>query len=212
MGRRSATATWTNPPSLAAEWLELAAGLGTERMIGAGKVLFRQDEGSAGLFLLREGILKASAVTPAGSERLVEVMGPGTLFGEGPALEGGPRLVTVRAMTPARLVHYRSDRVRQAVEADGRIALLLLRIMALKQRSLMHRLVQASTLGPEERLLDFFARLAAMRGEVESEGEASGARLTHEELGGYLGLSRITVTRALARLRAAEAGTRPRTP
>ena len=195
--RRPAThATWTMPAPLLREWGALTGGLGAPCRLAAGAVLFRRDEPSDGFFLIEDGLAKASAVAASGAERLVEIMGAGCLFGEGTALEGSPRLVTVEALSPLTLRHYRAAAVTAAMATDARLGLCLIRIIASKQRSLAHRLIEVSALPPRERLLDLLNRLP-----VEARNPAVRLPLTHEEMASYLGLSRITVTRTLAALR-----------
>jgi CRP-like cAMP-binding protein len=190
-----ARATWTTPAPLLREWSALAGGLGTPRRLSAGEVLFRRDEPSDGFFLIEDGLAKASAIAASGVERLVEIMGAGCLFGEGTALEGAPRLVTVEALSPLRLRHYRTAAVTAAMAADPRIGLCLIRLLAAKQRSLAHRLIEVAALPPRERLADLVARLR------RDGAEPGRLPLTHEEIASYLGLSRITVTRGLVALR-----------
>lgn len=193
--RPAARATWAMSESLRAEWTALTGGLGEPRRLRAGEALFRRDEPSDGFFLLEDGLAKASAVTTTGTERLVEIMGPGCLFGEGTALEGSRRLVTVEALSPLRLQRYHAAAVTTAMQADARIGLCLIRILAAKQRSLAHRLIDVAALPPRERLLDLLGRLPF------TFGTGTGRLpLTHEEIANYLGLSRITVTRTLAAL------------
>jgi len=197
--RPAARATWAMPEALRAEWTALTAGLGEPRRLRAGEALFRRDEPSDGFFLLEEGLAKASAVTTAGTERLVEIMGPGCLFGEGTALECSRRLVTVEAVSPLRLQRYQAAAVTTAMQADARIGLCLIRILAAKQRSLAHRLIEVAALPPRERLLDLLGRLPDTFGTGTGTGTGR-LPLTHEEIANYLGLSRITVTRTLAAL------------
>jgi CRP/FNR family cyclic AMP-dependent transcriptional regulator len=196
-------ATWMMPAPLLREWTVVTGGLGAPRRLAGGEVVFRRDEPSESFFLIEEGLAKASAVASSGAERLVEIMGPGCLFGEGTALEGSPRLVTVEALSPLRLRQYRAGAVTAAMATDARIGLCLIRILAAKQRSLAHRLIEVSALPPRERLLDLLGRLPRDLG-----GARGRLSLTHEEIASYLGLSRITVTRTLTALRHA-AGREP---
>lgn len=198
-GGRIGMATWATSAALIDGWTELTHGLGTPRSLAAGDVLFQRDDPSHGLYLLREGLTKAYGVSAAGQERLVEIMGAGSLFGEGTALEGGPRLVTVVALSALRVVFYRVGDVQDALRRDPRIGLCLIQIMAAKQRSLAHRLIEASSLPPRARLLDLLERLRDAR--VPAGRRALELPLTHEDLAGYLGLSRVTVTRAVNGLR-----------
>ena len=193
---QAARATWKMPAPLLREWTAVTANLGAARRLPGGEVVFRRDEPSESFFLIEEGLAKASAVASSGAERLVEIMGPGSLFGEGTALEGSPRLVAVKALSPLRLREYRARAVTAAMATDAQIGLCLIRILAAKQRSLAYRLIEVSALPARERLLDLLGRL-----QREPGGPRGRLPLTHEEIANYLGLSRITVTRTLTALR-----------
>ena len=199
-GRRGTTATWVGTAD--ASWEQLCAGIGSERRVPAGVPLFRQNDPSFEFYRLTKGLVKAAVFTPDGQECLVEIMGPGSVFGDGPAFAAKPRLVTATAVTDIVAQAYPVAAVRALGERRPEVLARLLESAAAKQRSLVQRLVQASTLSAEMRILQLLHRVrAASKG---SDVRAD-ALLTHEEVAGYLGLSRITVTRAIGRLRRAGA-------
>ena len=197
-GRRGTSATWVGSPQIGTSWREVSAGLGVERRYDPGLRLFCQSDPGRDFFFLKSGLVKAAVFTESGQECLVEIMGPGSLFGDGPAFEAGPRLVTATAVTRVVAHVYRVAEVCSHAETRPELLSCLLRASAAKQRSLIQRLVQASTMSPEDRVVDLFQRVAAASA---GSGLDADTLLTHEELASYLGLSRITVTRTIGRLR-----------
>ena len=52
------------------------------------------DEGD-GCHRVEEGLLKASIAAPAGGERILAILGPGSVVGELSMIDGGPRSASV---------------------------------------------------------------------------------------------------------------------
>jgi CRP/FNR family cyclic AMP-dependent transcriptional regulator len=63
----------------------------------------------------REGLLKASIAAPAGGERILAILGPGSVVGELSMIDGGPRSASVTALRDSKL----SFVGRSAFEAFG---------------------------------------------------------------------------------------------
>ncbi len=76
------------------------------RRVKEGKTLVEQGSSSDDLYLLLNGVL----VVEVDGEKLAE-MGPGAVFGERAALEGGTRTATLRAVTDCKVAVAPADRV-----------------------------------------------------------------------------------------------------
>ncbi|MCB1550126.1 MAG: Crp/Fnr family transcriptional regulator, partial [Hyphomicrobiaceae bacterium] len=132
---------------------------------------------------------------PNGAALVLEIMGPGSLFGEGPAFDMQPRQITAETLSQVRLVEFHASEVAAAIEKDPGLALVLLKIMSAKQRSLIPKLAMTVKRSHEGALLNLLLRFVTY-------GDMS-VRLTHSQMAEIIGASRITVTRALSRLRRA---------
>jgi CRP-like cAMP-binding protein len=60
------------------------------------------DEGD-GCYRVEEGLLKASIAAPAGGERILAILGPGSVVGELSMIDGGPRSASVTALRDSKL-------------------------------------------------------------------------------------------------------------
>jgi CRP-like cAMP-binding protein len=89
-------------------------------------------------------------------------------------------------------VEFHADHVASAMAADPRLAIVLIKIMSSKQRSLIPKLAMTARRSHEGALLNLLLRFV-------SYGERS-IQLTHAQMAEIIGASRITVTRTLARL------------
>jgi CRP-like cAMP-binding protein len=159
----------------------------------AGVQIYSQEEISPYFYLVEKGAVQATYYHPNGAVLVLEIMGPGSLFGEGPAFERQPRQITAETLSSAKLIEFHADDVANAMAADSRLALVLIKIMSSKQRSLIPKLAMTARRSHEGALLNLLLRFA-------SYGDLS-IQLTHAQMAEIIGASRITVTRTLARLR-----------
>jgi CRP/FNR family transcriptional regulator, cyclic AMP receptor protein len=181
--------SWHSAVRWPADWLALA-GPGETRRVGRGTVLYRQGDRQPRFFLIRSGAVEVTIADPDGEPLLLEILGPGTLFGEGAAFEDAPRYVSATAAADCELGLYDAGRMREHILREPRVALELIRLMSAKQRTLAQKLAAVAIAEPETRVRHLLRRLAA--------GTADGnIALTHEEIAAMTGLSRVSVTRVL---------------
>src|SRR5438309_6335371 len=81
----------------------------------ADQTLFVAGDEGDGCYRVDEGLLKASIAAPAGSERILAILGPGAVVGEPSVIDGGPRSASVTALRDSKL----SFVDRAAFEAFG---------------------------------------------------------------------------------------------
>ncbi len=72
--------------------------------VSAGETVVRQGEDADALFIVVHGRVAVSQRGPDGTERELNRLGPGELFGEIGLLTGQPRIATVRAIEPSELL------------------------------------------------------------------------------------------------------------
>ena len=182
-------------------WLG-SASIGVVSKIAAGTVLYSQGEMHDKFYLIRQGFVQAAMVHANGRRLMLELMGPGTMFGEGAAFEGSPRFVEARAVTDSELSAYTPSDVLAAGSEAVRLLQSIVRIMGTKQRILANKLLQFSSEDPESRLRDLLSRILAVQRRAPA---ADGVRpnqvwISQERLGEMCGMSRISAARALRRL------------
>ena len=179
--------------------------LGHLRSVPAGTLLYDQCSPHRYFYLIREGFVRCSMLHSSGRRLLLELMGPGTMFGEGAAFDGHPRYVHAETVSDVRFSVYK----KEDVLGDPDPAALLqsiIKIMASKQRVLAGKLLEFNSEDPEGRLRHLLAKLVAVqrRASPEDERRAAQVWLSQESLAEMCGMSRISAARALRRL--AEAG------
>lgn len=182
------------------------SSIGTLRKFAAGTVLYSQGEMHGKFYLIRHGFVQAAMIHSSGRRLMLELMGPGTMFGEGAAFEGTPRYVDAWTVTDSEMSVCTPADVMAA--GPGAVHLLesLVKIMGTKQRILAGKLLQFSGESPDSRLRALLARILAVqaRATATEQIRPNQVWLSQERLGEMCGMSRVSAARALRRL--ADAG------
>ena len=71
--------------------------------LAADQTLFIAGDAGDGCYRIEEGLLKASVVAAEGSERILAILGPGSIVGELSMIDGGPRSASVSALRDSKL-------------------------------------------------------------------------------------------------------------
>ena len=69
----------------------------------ADQTLFVAGDEGDGCYRVEEGLLKASIAAPAGGERILAILGPGSVVGELSMIDRGPRSASVTALRDSKL-------------------------------------------------------------------------------------------------------------
>jgi CRP-like cAMP-binding protein len=85
---------------------EVSRGLfaqGRSVSLDAEQTLFLAGDKGDGCYRVEEGLLKASVGAPNGSERILGILGPGSVVGELSMIDGAPRSASVTALRDSKL-------------------------------------------------------------------------------------------------------------
>lgn len=193
----SAYASWDAARALSAPWLQ-NTGVGTVQRWKAGEQLYAQGDHHDCFYLVRSGFVHTTVLRSNGTHLLLEIFGPGAIFGEASAFIDKPRYVTATAVTDVVLSRYSARDLQQLLAHSPALVLSLLQLLGLKHRILIDKLASFTSSNPETRLIDLFGRAAlGQRHHPEAV-----QRLTHAQIAAMTGLSRVTVTRTLKLLAA----------
>jgi CRP-like cAMP-binding protein len=161
------------------------------RRFTAGEVIFHEGDPADSLHLVERGRVAAGLTTSYGNQVTYSIQGPGEIFGELALLTpDSRRSATIVALEPTETrAFYREDFERLRHD-HPQITELLLRILAVRVRSLSERLTEALYVPVEVRIRRRLLELA------DSYPGAS-VPLTQDQLGGLAGAARATVNRVL---------------
>jgi CRP/FNR family transcriptional regulator, cyclic AMP receptor protein len=71
--------------------------------LSADQTLFLSGEEGDGCYRIDEGLLKASVTEPGGGERILAMLGPGSVVGELSMIDGVPRSASIIALRDSKL-------------------------------------------------------------------------------------------------------------
>ncbi|MCB9144550.1 MAG: diguanylate cyclase [Anaerolineales bacterium] len=121
-------------PALLDQWA-------SEVTLQAGEVLFDEGESGEALYLILDG--KTAVITDrAERPNLIAVRGAGEIIGEMALVEGRPRMATVAALSPARLLCINKVGFNQLIQSKPEFGLELMRILSNRLRAETHRQAQ----------------------------------------------------------------------
>ena len=106
--------------------------------LDAGDYLFKEDDASDDTFyVLESGLVQVIKADPLGNEVFLDFSRPGQLIGEMAVIDKQPRMATIRAIEPSRLLVIRGGAFRTKLEKLDKVALMLIETLSgrLRQRA-----------------------------------------------------------------------------
>jgi CRP-like cAMP-binding protein len=180
------------PSAMLARLIETAPSL-ARRKITKGGALYRQGEVGSSVYVVVSGRVGITMLGAGGQELMIDIVGAGALCGEGAAFDGLPRFSSASALEPSEVIVVPVTEFCKLMSADVELAALIAQTIALKQRTLANRLVQVAQSSPEARITELLSQI--------SFPDSPAIVLTHQQIANLIGASRITVTRAMQKLR-----------
>jgi CRP/FNR family cyclic AMP-dependent transcriptional regulator len=155
------------------------------------------DEGD-GCYRVEEGLLKASIAAPGGGERILAILGPGSVVGELSMIDGGPRSASVTALRDSKL----SFVGRSAFETFGQSRPELYRhvatLLSRRLRDTDDALVATNFLSLKGRLARALLSLAEAFGRDIGQGRILiRQKVSQSDLAAMAGIARENVSRVL---------------
>lgn len=190
---------WEISQSYSRPWL-VRPVLGKRIVMRAGEIIFEQAREHPYFYLIRSGYVQATIDRPGGEPHLLEIFGPGVIFGEGAAFDGSAQLVTCKVVADCALDCFNPATLGDALSTYPDLSLALIKFMSANQRVLAMKVAGLSSTTPYVRVCDLLNRLAQAESTQWKEPSAKQIHLTHKQIGAMIGLSRVTVTRTLTRL------------
>jgi CRP/FNR family transcriptional regulator, cyclic AMP receptor protein len=177
------------------EAITAIATLCTKRQLDSGEVLFQKGDKGDALYGVRRGRVRVETGTAGGGRLVLNVLGPGDLFGEIALFDGQPRTADAIASEASELFMVRRSDFLSYLEREPRITIRLLELLCQRIRWVSDRMEEAVLLPLHARLA---RRLCALADDFGSE-----VHISQEELGTYVGAARESVNRQLQEWRRA---------
>ena len=156
-------------------------------------------DGSDDVFFIMTGSARVTIHSVDGKAVSFRELGPGAMFGEYAAIDGGPRSASVEARTSCLVASMPAAAFQELLETEPKLAKVLLKYFVMEIRELTARVYQFSTLAVRNRIQAEVLRLVSL-----SAHEGKTANIvpapTHVEIASRTSTHREAVTRELNRL------------
>jgi CRP/FNR family transcriptional regulator len=182
---------------------EYAAGLLAKSpalSLKRGQTLFQSGATGNGCYWLEEGVLKVSVVSPQGTERILAILGPGSIVGELAILDGLPRSATVQALRNSRLTFVRRKIFLEFLRDHPEMYRHLVGILVARLRHADEEAAAASFLPYRARVARALLQFAEYLGEpTETEGYLLiRHKVRQDDLAALADVTRESVSRILS--------------
>jgi len=115
----------------------LAAGCQLRRL-SRGDMVFRVGEPCEEFHVTVTGQVKLFAISPAGQEKVIELVGPGSSFAEALMFTDKPYIINAQALTDTLLLTVKKAAVVAEIEQDPRFAMRMLAGISRRLHGLVH--------------------------------------------------------------------------
>lgn len=186
-----------------AEALGAIAGQFLRRQLAAGEDLFRQGEPAESMYLIKKGLVKIWRTSPEGRVATLAIRKAGDFLGETVLIETSEYPVTATCLEPTMTCGIDRKNFEALVTQYPPMALAVIRNLSRQIENLSGNLDALAEPTLEDRLYKLLANLAQEVGSRVAGGWTIAHALTHEEMAFLVGAHRVSVTRALGKLRSA---------
>ena len=169
------------------------------RMFSAGEMIFFEDEKADGLWIVEKGHVKIFKLNPDGGEHILHLHGPGKTFNDIAAFDGGNNPANAAALSPeVRVWLIPSDVIAYVLSHNAQVALNVIRLMAVRVRSLVGQIEDLALYSVMVRLARFLLKQA-------EDPSLSGPGVTRTAIAAHINTTPQTISNVLHSLEEANA-------
>jgi len=160
-----------------------------ERTFSPGQMIISEGEPCQAVYFVVQGLVRTRRLSLDGREQVLAYLGPDEPFNLVPALDGGPNLASVDAVTKTMLYTIPCQRFHLIMRHHHQVALAVLERLAAEVRRLSDMVEDLALHTVRTRLARFLL--------AHAEGTQPPKRWTQEEIAGQIGTVREMVGRTL---------------
>src|SRR5262249_15738884 len=187
--------------------------------LAASQTLFVAGDDGDGWYRVEEGLFKASVSVATGSERILAILGPGSVVGELSMIDSAPRSASVSALRDSKLSFVDCAAFETFAQSTPELYRHITTLLARRLRDTNEALVATNFLSVMGRVARALLSLAEAFGRDIGQGRVLiRQKVSHTDVGAMAGIGRENVSRVLndwanrslvSRLAATIASTRP---
>jgi CRP/FNR family transcriptional regulator, cyclic AMP receptor protein len=200
IGPKSKT-RWANVPDALSRLLFVAA---RPQNLKAGQVLFASGDAGDGCYLLDRGLLKMAMTSSHGEQRIIAMLGPGSVVGELSMIDGGPRSASVIALSDCSLRFISREAFAKYMARNPEACEALVALLAFRLRQ-AHEVVAATTfLTVKQRVARALVELAEFVGTTSTSSAGRivlREKISMADIAAMAGVARENVSRVMSEWR-----------
>lgn len=173
-------------------------GLAHARPLDAGELFFSEGDQAETFFVLTNGRVKLSQLTPEGHQVVLRLLGPGEAFGGVGAFGGTTYPVSAEAVEASTALAWTSAAMRHLFETESTIALNALHFVSGRLHDLQRRYRQLMTERVERRVARALLRLVHDAGRRVDAGIEINFPVSRQDIAEMTGTTLYTVSRLLS--------------
>jgi CRP-like cAMP-binding protein len=177
---------------------EAALGAARQCRLGKGEYFFHQGETAVAFYIVVEGRVRLTQLTPEGHQVIIRFLGPGEGMGIIVVLSNTIYPLSAEVVTDCIALKWDYEATVLLMEDFPRLALNGLRLVAGRFHELQNRYRELATERVERRVARALLRLARQTGRRTERGVLIDLPLSRQDLGEMTGTTLYTVSRILS--------------
>jgi CRP/FNR family transcriptional regulator, cyclic AMP receptor protein len=166
--------------------------------LAADEILFLAGDPGDGCYRVEEGLLKVSMVSPSGAERILAILGPGSIVGDMAMIDGRPRSASVTALRDCKLSFVSRAAFEALAAKNPDIYKHLLSLLAARLRDTDQVVAAGSFLPVKGRVARALLDLSKAFGQEVGGGRiVIRQKLSQSDVAAMAGIARENVSRIL---------------
>jgi CRP/FNR family cyclic AMP-dependent transcriptional regulator len=195
MGKTPTSTNLTLPATICARLFDRARKV----HLNAGQTLFLAGDPGDGCYWVDEGLLKVHVVSLSGRDRILAILGAGTIIGELSMFDGVPRSASVAAIRPSKLSFVSRAVFEEALNAHPEIYRELTIILARRLRDIDEAMAATSFLSVKGRAARTLLALADAFGQDVGGGRiVIRQKLIESDIAAMAGVVRENLSRVMS--------------
>lgn len=129
-----------------------------EKAVAKGDILFHRGDAAEGFYIVVYGQMKLAFTSPAGGEKVVEIISQGQSFGEAVMFMDRPYPVMAQALADSQLLHIGREALFTEIDRDPHLGRKMIAGLSMRLHSLIADVESYSLRSGRERVIGYLLR------------------------------------------------------
>lgn len=176
-------------------------GITVLQTIKKGEILFSQDDGAHGFYLVAHGKIKIYRMSPQGQEYVMRIVGPGETIAEAAVFSGKTYPASAEGLEDSRLYYLKKSDFLALIQESPQLALNMMTGLSLLLRQLAQQVEDLSLKEVSARLARFLLEEAQNSSDIPTDGLKIHLKTKKSLLASRLGTIGETLSRTLTKMK-----------